>query len=148
MFKLLKLLGVLAVVTSSSGHAYASSITEDFVFSYSSSGSFTLSNLSYSSSSPPSGNLLLSSPSLGTFTSSTGGSLSGSGQLSQIISVNSGQTYSSNFTISGAPGTLTTSVSVSAVPLPASFPLFAMAIVGLGLIGYYKARPNSPMAAA
>ena len=147
MFKLLKVLGVLAAVTSSSGYASASSITEDFVFSYSSTSPFTLSNLSYSSSSPPSGNLLLTSPTLGAFTSSTGGSLSGSGQLSQIITVNSGQSYSSNFTVSGTPGTITTSVSVSPVPLPASFPLFAMAIIGLGMIGYYKARPFGRMVA-
>jgi len=42
---------------------------------------------------------------------------------------------------------ISTSVSVSPVPLPASFPLFAMAIIGLGMIGYYKARPFGRMIA-
>lgn len=146
MLKLLKLLGVLAVVTSSTGHASASSITENFIFSYSTNGSFKLSNLSYSSTSNPSVNLLTS---LSPFTSSAGGTLSGSGKLSETISVSSTQSYTSNYSITGSSATSSTfGVSVSPVPLPASFPLFAMAIIGLGVIGYYKVRPNSRMVAA
>jgi hypothetical protein len=147
MYKFLKLLGVLAVVACSIDHASATSTSaqpifvtgpsDDFVFSYSTGSAFTLSSLSFAPTSSPSSNLLTS---LSPYTSSIGGSLNGTGTLSEIISAKPGTPYVVSYTYSGAPNSL--SVSVSAVPLPASFPLFAMALIGLGLIGYRKARKN------
>jgi hypothetical protein len=137
MTKLLKLLGVLAVVTSSIGYASAATVQEDFVFSYSSNGSFTLSDLTYASTSTPNTNLLTLFP----YTTATGGGLSGSGKLSEVISVDTGTSYFSNYAITNATGnTQSFSISVSPVPLPAGFPLFVMALLGLGLFGYHTAR--------
>jgi hypothetical protein len=137
MSKLLKLLGVLAVMTSSIGYASAATVQEDFVFNYSSSGSFTLSDLTYASTSTPNTNL----PTLFPYTTATGGALSGSGKLSEVISVDTGQNYFSNYSVTNSMGnTQSFSVSVSAVPLPAGFPLFVMALLGLGLFGYQTAR--------
>jgi hypothetical protein len=145
MYKLLKLLGVLAVVASSVDHASALSIsaspifatqtTEEFSFSWSGSTTFSLSNLSFSS--PPGPNLLTT---LSPFTTS-GGTLSGSGKLSEILSVTPGTPYTAAYTINGSlPNSI--NVQLSPVPLPAAFPLFAMALLGLGLFGYHTARSN------
>jgi hypothetical protein len=143
MYKLLKLLGVLAVVTSSINYASASTLEEDFVFSYSTNGSFTLSNLSYAST--PGGTNLLTS--LSPYTSPIGGSLSGTGTLSEFISVDTTKSYVSNYSVANATGQFQSfSVSVSPVPLPAGFPLFAMALICLGLIGYRTARTTSRVA--
>src|SRR6202022_2637554 len=105
MHKLLKLLGVLAIVTSSIDNASALSMSfspmsatgtsEEFVFSYSGSGTFNLSSLSFSS--PSTGNLL-GGP-LSIYTTSTGGSLTGSGTLSEIISTTSGKAYTASLNI-------------------------------------------------
>jgi hypothetical protein len=144
MYKLLKLLGVLAVVASSMGHASATTLLEDFVFSYSTNGSFTLANLSYSSSSPPGPNLLTG---LAPYTTFGGSIIAGSGSLSEIISVDTTKSYVSNYSISNFTGNVSSfSISVSPVPLPASFPLFVMALLGLGLIGYHTARTTHRVA--
>ena len=145
MYKSLKILGVLVVVASATGHANASTLQEDFVFSWSTNGSFNLSNLSYSSTS--SGNLL--SPGLSPYTTSVGGTLpSGSGHLSEIISVDTTQSYTTNYSVSNFTGNLSSfAVSVSPVPLPAGFPLFALALLSLGLLGCHSMRTNSRVAA-
>jgi hypothetical protein len=139
MHKLLKVLGALAVLATSTNFASASTLQEDFIFFYDTNGSFTLSNLSYSS--PPGGNLLTS---LAPYTSSGGGIIGpGAGSLSQIISVDTTSSYVSNYSVTNFTGnTSSFSVSVSPVPLPAGFPLFVMALLGLGLVGYHSSRTD------
>ena len=67
----------------------------------------------------------------------------GSGSLSEVITAPAGSyTFSFNTTAD------TLHLTVSAVPLPAGFPLFAMAMLGLGMLGYYKSRTNSHAVAA
>jgi hypothetical protein len=144
MYKFLKLLGMLAVLTSSTGYASAATIQEDFIFSYSSNGSFNLTSLSYSTGGV---NQLTSSP----YTSSIAGPgnlLSGSGKLSEIISVDTTKSYTSGYSILNATGNIQSfGVTVSPVPLPASFPLFVTALLALGLVGYRSTRTNSRVAA-
>ena len=151
MYKLLKLLGALAVLASSGDRAsaltlnsssspiFATQTTEEFIFAWTSSGgNFSLSNLSFSS--PPAPNLLTT---LSPFTTSLGGTLSGSGKLTEILSVAPSTPYTASYTLtSGTSFPSSVSVTLSPVPLPAGFPLFAMALIGLGLIGYNSARKN------
>jgi hypothetical protein len=138
MYKLLKLLGALAVVISSTHYASADTlIQEDFVFSYNTNASFTLSELSYSTAGGP--NLLNIAP----YTFPGGGTvLPGKGQLSEFITVDTSKSYGTDYSVSNFSGTGTFGVTVSPVPLPASFPLFVMALLGLGLFGYHTTRTN------
>jgi hypothetical protein len=152
MSKFIKLLGILAVLVSPIGSAAATTIvsqkffgtggSEDFVFSYSTTTPFTLSNLSFVPL--PSGGSLLAGTLL-PFTTSTGGSLNGTGSLSQMITTTLGTSYRASFAINSLP-TGSFGVSVSPVPLPASFPLFAVALLVLGLIGYRATRANLRLA--
>jgi hypothetical protein len=144
MYKLLKLLGALAVVISSTHFAAADTlINEDFVFSYNTNGTFNLSELSYSTGGGP--NLLNIAP----YTYPGGGTiLPGKGAISENITVDTSKSYTSDYSVTGFTGnTSSFSVTVSPVPLPASFPLFVMALLGLGLFGYRTTRSDGQVAA-
>ncbi|WP_156163391.1 hypothetical protein [Bradyrhizobium sp. LTSP857] len=139
MNKLAKYLGVVSLVFSFVGPASAASLQEYlFTFSYNTNGSFTLSNLSYSYSG---GSNTLS----GIYTTSGGGVIgAGSGSISQLVSVDTSKSYASNYSVSHFTGTTSSfGLSVSAVPLPAGLPLFALAIFALGLVGYRTARKRA-----
>jgi hypothetical protein len=151
-----KLLGVLAVAISSIGQASAFSSSffpvtltgtpEDIMLSYSSTVDFNLNSVSLALGSPPGPtNVLAGVPgALLPFTTAAGQTITnGSGTLSEIFTAPAGNyTFSYN---TGANGSI--NVSISPVPLPASFPLFAMALIGLSLIGYHTARTNRRVAA-
>ena len=142
MNKLVKLLGVLAVVGLASGTASAATVLENFTFSWNTNGPWNLSSLSYAS--PSSGNLLS-----GPFTTGPGVNLpSGPGSFSQVISVDTTQSYTTHYVSSLTGTSFSSNISVSAVPLPASFPLFAMALLALGVIGYRTSRNNRQEAVA
>lgn len=150
MYKLFKALGLLAALISSVGQAsaFSSSIfpvtltgtPEQVLISYTSSGTFNLNSLSLQlgSSAPFGPNVLLGVVGqLTPFTTSGGASLTGSGQLSEIITAPAG-----NYTFSFNTGSDSLRLTVSPVPLPASFPLFALALIGLGALGYHAARKS------
>lgn len=139
MFKSLKMLALAfgLLLPAVGGASAATLVEEQFTFSYSSTSPFTLSSLSYASAT--SGNLLTT---LSPFTTFQGGSLNGTGSLTQNILVDPAQTYFANYSVSGQSSTVTTGFTVAPVPLPASFPLFALALVCLGLYGYKSSHSN------
>ena len=133
MRKLFWILSSVAVLAFSAAPACAATITEDFVFSYTNptGSSFTLSYLFYGTN--PFGQNLLSE-----LQTDVGKSFSGSGSLSQLVTIDPSQTY---YSIAGINGTVESyRVTVSAVPLPASFPLFGLALVALAVFGYRSRR--------
>jgi hypothetical protein len=159
MLNLLKGLGLLvAVGFCSTGQALASSVDEEIVITYSSSAPFTLSSLSLTGGPTP-GNLL-------SFTGGSFGAGPGTAFMENIVLV-AGDAYSFSFTSSigsgnaspifasstgvtgggaevfGNGASFAATATLSPVPLPASFPLFAMALLSLGVFGYYKTRSNS-----
>ena len=159
MYKLLKLLTLLIVVAAPINHASASSITEDLSVFFFTTSSFTLSNLSFKS--PSSGNFLSG------FSGGTFGPGSGT-VFSEIVTLDTTQTYTFSFTGSTSGGSFNGSsslvpdgshqsifagsilsgslyaagASVSPVPLPAGFPLFALALIALGMLGYHTSRTS------
>jgi hypothetical protein len=170
MLKLLKFLGALAVVTSSIGHANAASITEDLALFAEGSQSYSLFDVSFGPTSSL-GTSLISFTGGGPYAASS----SPIPIFSQNVSLNIGESYtlsfestygggvmgSTSFNVSGSPQALSAGVqldpttfsplffvsaSVSPVPLPTSFPLFVMALIGLGMVGYYTTRANSRFA--
>jgi hypothetical protein len=135
-----KVFAVLAISILSVGTASAATITEKFVFGYANvpGGSFTLSDLSLTNGG---GNLLVS---LLPFTTAVGGTLTGSGSLSEIVSINTSFSTNATFnmtnTVSGFP---VITLSLSPVPLPASSYLFGLALISFGgiLIARRRQKP-------
>jgi hypothetical protein len=152
MYKFLKVLGVLAAAISSVGQASAFSSSvfpvtltgapEEILLSYTSTNTFNLNSLSLElgSSAPFGPNVLAGviGGSLTPFTSSTGADITGSGSLSEIITAPAG-----SYTFAFNTGSDSLHFSVSPVPLPASFPLFALALIGLGMFGYHTTRRSN-----
>jgi hypothetical protein len=153
MYKLLKSLGVLAVVVSCVGQASAFSSSvfpvtltggpEEFLLSYSSSSSFSITDLSLELGNPgsPPNLFAVSGTTFFPFTASTssvGNTIISplTGSLSEVFSGPAGN-YTFSYTTNA---TNSVSLGVSPVPLPASFPLFAMALMALGMFGYHTAR--------
>ena len=164
MYKTLRLLGILVLAALPVGHASAASVTEDLVISYSSPTDFSFSSLSFGSGT--SGNFL-SSVALGPYSLGSGtifdknvtldttqtytfafntGTFNGSATLSPSASTPSFTLINSSGGGSFFQATASVTPLVSATPLPASLPLFAMALLGLGMLGYSAARANNSMA--
>jgi hypothetical protein len=155
MHKMLKVLGVLAIGLSSIGQASAFSSNifpvsltgtpEEVIISYSSTIDFNLDSVSLALGSPPGPtNILAGVPgALLPFTTAVGATIThGTGTLTEMITAPAGNyTFSFDTTANGS-----LSLSVSPVPLPASFPLFAMALIGLGMLSYRAARTKGPVA--
>ena len=155
MYKLLKSLGLVAVLVGSIGQASAFSTTvypvtltgspETFLLSYSSSDAFSITNLSLELGNPGSApNLSATNPGpLVPFTSSVVSAANTiisplTGSISEVFSGPAGS-YTFAYTTNA---TNSVSLGVSPVPLPASFPLFALALLALGMVGYHAARPK------
>jgi hypothetical protein len=151
MQKLLKLLGILAVVASSTGQASAFSGSvfpvqttgglEDLIISYSSANPFNVNSVSLELGNPGSPPNVLASivGPLQQYTTAGGANVAaGTGSLSELITAPAGQ-----YTISFSTTADKFSASLSPVPLPAGFPLFALALVVLGGFGYYGSRKNT-----
>jgi hypothetical protein len=158
MFRWPSLIGAVALLLSSLGTATAASISEDIVISYFGNTSFNLSNLSFSG--PSLTNIFAAS-----IYATPGGKIvpAGTGTLlSEVVSLDTSQSYTVSFTagathenalitpseLSQGVGTFASSglklysasVSVSPVPLPASFPLFILALISLVAFGYHTRR--------
>jgi hypothetical protein len=134
-----RILAALAITIVSAGAASAATLSEEFVFSYTTApgGSFTLSNLSVTNGG---GNLLVS---LLPFTTALGGTLTGSGSLSEVISINTSFTTASNFNISNTSGGFpAVTLSLSPVPLPASSYLFGLALISFAGVLIARRKPK------
>lgn len=147
MNRFLKIFGILAISLSSIGQASALSFTatttsELFSFTYTASSPFTLSNLTLTS---PTNVNLLAGTGLGIYSGSAGSLITNlSNTISAVVSTVPGTTYTSfpsvSATLISGSFSFTSAAALSPVPLPASFPLFAMALVVLGMIGYRSIR--------
>jgi hypothetical protein len=140
MPKLFKLLSFsfLAVVICSAGAASGMSITEEFVFNYvdPSNTPFTITELSYELAGSNDNLLTGLQPYV-----TTPIVLSGSGQLSELISIDPTKNYVTTVGVNPAIAQYTATVSaVSPVPLPAGFPLFALALACLIGLSFEAAR--------
>jgi hypothetical protein len=159
----------LILAIASFGPASAATLFEDIQITYQSTVGFTFSNLSFSglglsnifSASPYAGSSAVS-PSItggiladqvalltvGQSYSFTGHADLGGGHTFDLVgSIVAGQSFSSVFAGgASAPfafATVQGTGIVSPVPLPASLPLFALALISLGALGYHASRAKS-----
>jgi hypothetical protein len=160
-------LGAVALLLASLGSASATSIFEDVLISYSSSNPFTVSNLTFYSLGDPglnifggskyatsagvsagSGSLLNQVVSLDTsqtygfsfvasYTSPKSGAFISGGFLQPSESI---QTFKSSSDFSSPTFSYAVQTAVSPVPLPASLPLFILALISLAAFGYHTRR--------
>jgi hypothetical protein len=171
MFKLFKGLGILAAVISSIGSASAATLFEDVDVTYSNSTPFSLTSVTLVLTGGSTN--LLGSFNGGTLSGS--GTI-----LNEVIQLTAGDSYTFSFAghtdpgpgsnISGTaaifastvptststnlnnPGVfnITVGATLSPVPLPSGFPLFAMGLIALGAFGYHsvRSRKNGEITAA
>jgi hypothetical protein len=137
MFKLVKILGVMAVLFATVDHASALSFT-----AAASSEDYTITNLSGFTIS---GNVAFdNSSNLTVFTTSPNFSLGNGASFSEVITgLTSGDVFHSVLNVTGNGTPTVVAESVSAVPLPAGFPLFAMALIALASLAYFGGRNRS-----
>jgi hypothetical protein len=154
----------LVLAIASFGPASAATLFEDIQITYQSTVGFTFSNLSFSG--PSLSNIFSTSPYAGSSSVSpsiTGGILAdqvalltvgtsynftghadlGGGHTFDLTgSIVAGSSFSSIFA-GGASAPFSFAIvqgAVSPVPLPASLPLFALALISLGALGYHASR--------
>jgi hypothetical protein len=168
MIKWHSLLGAAALMIASFGQASASTVMEEISVFYNvnpSIPSLDIANLSFSTGG--SGNLFSG---LGPFTTGVGQTVFGSGTLfTQTFSLDTsltytfsvGGTFSGSVFVTPTGGTQTFGVfngasfatlsnvgaNISPVPLPASFPLFALALISLVAFGYHSRRKGARLVA-
>jgi hypothetical protein len=164
MVRRLHLLGVSAALLASVGSASAASILEDVSIISNSNTSFVLADLSFSS---PGGSNIFA----GSKYATSGGASVPTGSLTLLddkLFLDSAQTYTvsfdlnshqesaslipstssqtvGGFTVSGLSFTAV-GATVSPVPLPASMPLFILALVSLAAFGYHTRRKTARLA--
>jgi hypothetical protein len=134
MFKLVKILGVMAVLFGTVDHASALSFTAT-----ASTEDYTITNQSLFTIS---GNVAFdTSSNVTVFTTSPSFSLGLGASFSEpITGLTSGDVYHTVLNVTGNGTPTIVSESVSAVPLPAGFPLFAMALLALVSLAYFGRR--------
>jgi hypothetical protein len=158
------LLGAISLLLMPLGSASAASLF-DISISYISSTSFTLSDLSFSS--PLTTNVFAGSPYVGGQFVAANPSVTPVTLVSVIAPLNTTDPFTFHFDVTPTGGTknvfnetlsvigasqgigatsfagltfYAVSVGVSSVPLPASFPLFALALICLAAFGYHTRR--------
>jgi hypothetical protein len=137
MFKLVKILGVMAVLFATVNHASALSFTAS-----GSSEEYTIQNLSLFTIS---GDVAFeTSSNVTVFTTSPSFSLVTGASFSQLITgLTSGDAFHTVLNVTGSSTPTVVAESVAAVPLPAGFPLFAMALLALASLAYFGRRNRS-----
>jgi hypothetical protein len=136
MFKLVKILGVIAVLFATVDRASALSFTataSSEEYSITNNGILTITGFT-----------LFDDSSNTTVFTTSGFSLATGASFSELIPVLiPGDQYRTFLGLSGPGGNTNVTESVSAVPLPAGFPLFAMALLALASLAYFGSRNGS-----
>jgi hypothetical protein len=147
MFRLFKLLGIMVAFVSMVDRASALSFeavaaTEDYTVTNMSAFDLTLHDFSLVLvTTPPTFINLITSPSPVTLSN-------GNSYTLELNNLSVGVTYNVSFTPFSTSTPTKFSEVVSTVPLPAGFPLFAMALLALGSLGYFGARRNKARTAS